>query len=87
MEFVCVFRTAGSNAELEYLILSVTPTSNIPIFSVDLNTGVISADRELDRETQDEYDITIQVLHALSCSAGRGFPLSAVWLWLGNIRM
>ena len=59
---MCVLCTVGSNAELEYRILSVTLTS---IFSVDLSTGVISAVRELDRETQDEYDSTIQVLHAV----------------------
>ena len=56
---MCVLCTVGSNAELEYRILSVTLTS---IFSIDMSTGVISAVRELDRETQDEYDITIQVL-------------------------
>ena len=56
---MCVLCTVGSNAELEYHILSVTLTS---IFSIDMSTGVISAVRELDRETQDEYDITIQVL-------------------------
>lgn len=57
----CVVCSLGTNADLEYVIVSVTPTSNTPIFSVDLSTGAISTVVELDRETQDEYDITIQV--------------------------
>lgn len=51
----------GTNAELEYRVLSTTPISNPPIFSIDVSTGVISTETELDRESEEQYELTIQV--------------------------
>lgn len=52
----------GDNADLEYRIVSVDPSSNIPIFSIDSDTGLISAEVELDRETETDYELTVEVV-------------------------
>ena len=44
--------------------MSATPTTNPHTFSIDANTGVISAELELDREVETAYEIVIEVTGA-----------------------
>ena len=51
----------GSNAEVSYFLLGVSPPGQMDPFTVNSSSGVISKAFDLDREAVDEYTLTIQV--------------------------
>lgn len=55
---------AGVNGQLLYSILSVLPPSMSSSFTIDVNTGAISTAELLDRESNTQVDLNVQVQHS-----------------------
>ena len=56
---ICVTHT-GANANIVYSIVATRPPSNSMPFTVDSVTGEITTTTELDRETVQQYNLTVQ---------------------------
>ena len=64
--YVCIYIAAGSNADIVYQLLTVTPPSRLVPFSINSMSGVISTAVELDREEVQLYNLIFEVSH-LAC--------------------
>ena len=64
MQLHIIIIVLGSNAIVSYVVLGISPPGQMA-FTINSSTGVITKDFALDRETIDQYILTIQVCYVL----------------------